>query len=193
MDRLDRQLAFIAEIDRLKAVDRRISIIGGARLENSAEHSWHLATMAELLVEYAPEHVDLQRAQQMLLIHDIVEIDAGDTFAFDVAAQAGQAERERAAAERLFGVLPEVLARRFRELWEEFEAFETTTDRFAVDLDRFQALLLNRANRGGTWHLHGVDRERVLKRMEPIRDAVPALWPVVLRTLDEVGLEAGLG
>ncbi|MBT8404693.1 MAG: HD domain-containing protein [Gemmatimonadetes bacterium] len=187
-DRLVRQLDFIAEIDRLKSVERRISIIGGTRLENSAEHSWHLAMMASLLIEYAGEGVDLLRAKQMVLVHDIVEIDAGDTFAFDDRAREDQAARERVAAERLFGVLPPDQAVEFRALWDEFEAFATPTARFAVALDRFQARLLNRGNGGGTWHMHGVARDRVLSRMEPIREVVPQLWPFVLRTLDEVGL-----
>ncbi|NNF38207.1 MAG: HD domain-containing protein, partial [Gemmatimonadetes bacterium] len=138
-DRLVRQLDFIAEIDRLKSVERRISIIGGTRLENSAEHSWHLAMMASLLIEYAGEGVDLLRAKQMVLVHDIVEIDAGDTFAFDDRAREDQAARERVAAERLFGVLPPDQAVEFRALWDEFEAFATPTARFAVALDRFQA------------------------------------------------------
>lgn len=190
-DRLERQLSFIAELDRLKSVERRISLIGGLRLENSAEHSWHLAVMATLLVEYAPTGVDLARAQQMVLVHDVVEIDAGDTFAFDAAGRADQAERESAAAARLFGLLPPDQAGELRALWEEFEAGATPTARFAVALDRFQALLMNRGNGGGTWRLHRVEREQVLARMEPIRRVAPDLWPVVLRTLDEVGLGEG--
>ena len=190
-ERLERQLAFIAELDRLKAVERRISLIGGHRLENSAEHSWHLAVMASLLLEYGPTGVALERAQQMVLLHDVVEIDAGDTFAFDAEAQADQAAREQRAAERLFGLLPPDQGRRFRELWEEFEAADTATARFAVALDRFQALLMNRGNGGGTWRLHGVSRAQVLARMEPIRRVAPELWPVVLDTLDEVGLGEG--
>lgn len=190
-DRLDRQLAFIAEIDRLKSVERRTSIIGGGRLENSAEHSWHLAVMVSLLTEYAPAGVDGARAQAMLLVHDVVEIDAGDAFAFDPAAQAGQAARERVAADRLFGLLPDDQRGWIRALWDEFEAGDTPTARFAVALDRFQGLLMNRGNAGGTWIQHGVGRERILERMAPIREGAPALWDVVLRTLEEVGLGEG--
>ena len=188
-DRLDRQLAFAAEIDRLKQIERKISLIGGARRENSAEHSWHLAVLVPMLAEYARAEVDVTLATRMVLLHDIVEIDAGDAFAFDPEAQAGQAERERLAADRLFGLLPEDQARETREIWDEFEANVTPTARFANAVDRFQALLLNRGNGGGTWKIHGVSRAQVLERMSPIRDAMPEVWPVVIRTVDDVGLD----
>lgn len=188
--RLQSQLRFIAEIDKLKNIERMISIIGGMRRENSAEHSWHLATMAPLLAEYAPEGTDVLRVQTMLLIHDIVEIDAGDTFAFDAELAADQHERERRAAERLFGLLPEDQGAELRECWLEFERRDTPEARYAVALDRFQALLMNRGNGGGTWKIHGISREQVLDRMAPIRDAAPALWNVVLAVMDEVGLDS---
>ena len=188
-DRIARQLAFATEIDALKSIERMISLVGGARRENSAEHSWHLAVLVPVLVEHAPADTDPLRAMQMVLIHDIVEIDAGDAFAFDPEAQAGQVERERAAAERIFGLLPTDQAEAYRELWEEFEAKETATARFANAIDRLQALLLNRANGGGTWVKHGVTRTQVLDRMRPIRDWTPALWPVVLETVEGAGLE----
>lgn len=186
--RLERQLRFIAEIDKLKSVERMISVIGGARRENSAEHSWHLATMAPLLAEYAPDGVDVARAQIMLLIHDIVEIDAGDTFAFDAEGAADQHERESRAAERLFGLLPGDQAEELRACWDEFERRDTPEARFAVAMDRFQGLLMNRGNGGGTWKIHDISREQVLERMAPIRDGAPALWDVVLATLVEVGM-----
>ena len=192
-DRLPRQLRFLTEIDRLKGIDRMISTIGGARRENSAEHSWHLAVMVPLLAEYAAEPIDVRRVQQMLLIHDIVEIDAGDAFAFDEEAKRGQAEREARAASRLFGMLPADQAGEYEACWHEFEAGQTPDARFAVALDRFQGLLMNAGNGGGTWLIHSVSRERVLVRMDPIREAAPGLWPVVLRVLDEVGLGAGPG
>lgn len=190
-DRLSGQLRFIRELDRLKSVERMISVIGGARRENSAEHSWHLAVMTPLLAEHATEAVDVLRAQTMVLIHDVVEIEAGDAFAFDDAANVGQADRERRAAEVLFGMLPNDQGAHFRDLWEEFEARETADARFALAMDRFQALLMNRANDGGTWKTHAVTRARVLERMEPIRDVAPALWQVVLEVVDEVGLSDG--
>ncbi len=184
--RLHRQLDFIVELDKLKRVLRRTSVIGESRLENSAEHSWHLGVMAALLAEYAPAEVDLERTLTMLLIHDVVEIDAGDTFAFDVAANADKEEREKRAAERLFGVLPPDQAERLRALWDEFEEGRTSEARFANALDRFHALLQNVHNGGGTWKRHGISRERILVRMDPIREGAPALWPYVLRVVDEV-------
>src|SRR5258708_1053684 len=158
-DRLAQQFAFIREIDRSKPVLRRTSLIDRSRRENSAEHSWHLATMALVLAEYAPAGADTMRVVEMLLVHDIVEIDAGDTFAFDVAANVGKAERETAAAERIFNLLPGDLAGALRARWDEFEADETPTARFANALDRLQGLVLNdAAGDGGTWRLHGVGR-----------------------------------
>jgi putative hydrolase of HD superfamily len=188
--RLDHQLRFIAEMDKLKNVERMISVIGGARRENSAEHSWHLAVMAPLLAEYAPEGLDLGRAVIMLLVHDIVEIDAGDTFAFDPHGATDKDEREQRAAARLFGLLPDDQRDELRSYWDEFEARSTPEARFAVAMDRFQGLLMNHGNKGGTWKIHAISREQVLERMAPIRDGAPALWSVVLAVLDEVGLRA---
>jgi putative hydrolase of HD superfamily len=185
-DRLSRQLDFIAELDKLKRILRQTLVIGGSRQENSAEHSWHLAVMAVLLSEHAREAVDVQRVVKMLLIHDVVEIDAGDTFCYDAAASIGKEERERRAAERLFGLLPEEQAKELRDLWEEFEARGTAEAQFANALDRLQGLLQNYHNNGGTWRLHQVSREQVLKRMEPIRDASPELWTYVLQVIEEV-------
>lgn len=186
--RLTAQLRFIRELDRLKSVERMTSLIGGARRENSAEHSWHLAVMTPLLVEHATDDVDVLRAQTMVLIHDVVEIEAGDAFAFDAQANVGQEDRERRAAEKLFGMLPEDQATHFRALWEEFEARDTPDSRFALAMDRFQALLMNHGNEGGTWKSHDVSRERVLERMEPIREVAPALWDVVLQVVEAAGL-----
>jgi 5'-deoxynucleotidase YfbR-like HD superfamily hydrolase len=184
--RLARQLSFIAEMDKLKSVLRRTSIIGGARRENSAEHSWHLGMMAPLLAEYAPSGVDLERTLKMLLVHDVVEIDAGDTFAFDAAANADKDERERKAASRLFGLLPRDQGEELRALWDEFEARRTAESRFANALDRLQGLIQNHHNDGGTWVEHGITREQILRRMDPIREGAPALWPFVLEVVDGV-------
>jgi putative hydrolase of HD superfamily len=175
------QLRFVRELDRLKSVLRRTALVDRSRRENSAEHSWHLAMMTLTLGEYAEPGTDLARVVELLLVHDVVEIDAGDTFAFDVAANADKAARETAAAERIFGLLPDDLARQFRARWDEFEAGETLESRFANALDRLQALVQNDAGGdGGTWRANGVTREAVLRRMEPIREGAPALWPVVL-------------
>ena len=183
--RLERQLDFIRELDRLKSVIRRTSLIDRSRRENTAEHSWHLATMAVVLAEHAPAGADIARVVEMLLVHDIVEIDAGDTFAFDGAANVGKLEREQAAAARLFGLLPAELAARLRALWEEFEAESSPDARFANALDRMQALVQNdAAGDGGSWKAHGVTATQVLARMSPIERATPGLWPVVLEAVD---------
>lgn len=184
-DRLSRQLAFLRELDKLKSVSRRISLIDRSRLENSAEHSWHLATMAVTLAEYAPAVADIGRVLEMLLVHDVVEIDAGDTFAFDAAANVGRVDREMLAAARLFGMLPEDVGPRHRALWDEFEEGETPAAQFANALDRFQGLLMNdAAGDGGTWRIHGVTSTQVLARMAPIQSGAPALWPVVLDAVE---------
>jgi putative hydrolase of HD superfamily len=184
--RLRSQLEFIAELDKLKLILRRISVIGGSRLENSAEHSWHLGVMVPLLAEYAAEEVDVTRVMKMLLFHDVVEIDAGDTFCFDEEANLDKEEREIRAADRLFGLLPEDQAAELRRAWDEFEAGETAEARFANALDRFQGLMMNHGNKGGTWLEYGITREQILKRMDPIREGAPALWPFVLEVVDGV-------
>ena len=183
--RLLQQLDFISELDRLKLILRRISIIGESRLENSAEHSWHLGVMATVLAEYAPEGVDIGRATRMLLIHDVVEIDAGDTFCFDEEANLDKEDREARAADRLFGMLPGSQGAELRALWDEFESVDTPTARYANALDRFQGLIMNYGNKGGTWHEYGVSMEQILKRMDPIREGAPALWPLALRLIRE--------
>ncbi len=185
--RLDAQLAFVRELDRLKGVVRRTRLMDGSRAENSAEHSWHLAATALVLAEHAPAGADVARAVRMLLVHDVVEIDAGDMFAFaalaDPAVAAAQSAREARAAERIFGLLPPDQGAELRALWDEFEAGESPTARFAVALDRLQPMLQNAANAGGTWRAAGITAEAALRRMAPIRAGAPALWPLVERTL----------
>jgi putative hydrolases of HD superfamily len=182
---LDARLAFIRELDRLKRVLRQTRLIDGSRHENTAEHSWHLATMALVLREHAPDGTDVTRAIEMLLVHDVVEIDAGDTFAFDTSGNGDKADRERQAADRLFGMLPAEQGRALRGRWEEFERDETPTARFANALDRLQPLLLNdAAGDGGSWRRHGVTREAVLRRMRPIETGLPSAWAMVLATID---------
>ena len=178
------QLAFLVEADRLKGVLRQTDIASGARRENSAEHSWHLALMASVLTGYAAEPVDLLKVLRMLLIHDIIEIDAGDTFAFDEAANATKQAREERAADRLFGMLPPGQDAEFRALWDEFEAGTTAESRYANALDRLQPLLLNAENGGGSWKHHGISRSQVLQRMDPIRTALPEVWPAVMAVVD---------
>jgi putative hydrolase of HD superfamily len=184
--RLARQVDFITELDKLKLILRRISVVGGSRLENSAEHSWHLGVMVPILAEYAPDEVDVGRVMKMLLIHDVVEIDAGDTFCFDPEANLDKEEREVRAADRLFRMLPEDQAQELRGLWDEFESGRTPEARFANAMDRLQGLLMNYGNNGGTWLEYGITREQILTRMDPIREGAPAIWPFVLNVVDEV-------
>ena len=184
MSALHAQLAFLAEIDRLKGIIRRTPIMDGSRLENSAEHSWHLAMMAVVLAEHAEPGVDVGRVMRMVLVHDIVEIDAGDTFAYDVAANVGKEEREQRSADRIFGLLPSAQAAELRALWDEFEDGTTPESRFALALDRLQPLLANDRAGGGSWRTHAVTREQVVARMRPIEGAMPAVWPLVLATVE---------
>ncbi|GAB4128904.1 MAG: HD domain-containing protein [Roseiflexaceae bacterium] len=174
---LAQRLQFVIEIDRLKEVLRRTKIISGSRLENSAEHSWHLAMMALTLAPYAAEPIRLEHTLAMLLVHDLVEIDAGDTFAFDQQANSTKVDREQAAAERIFGLLPAAEGQALRALWDEFEAAETIEARFAIAIDRLEPLLCNSFNQGGTWRAHHVSLADVRKRMDPIRVGMPQLWP----------------
>lgn len=183
-ERLRRQLAFLVEVDRLKLVLRRVPVMDASRLENSAEHSWHLAVAALVLAEHAGPEVDVNRVLRMVVVHDLVEIDAGDTFAYDAAANVGRVEREILAAERLFGILPAAERDELRALWEEFEAGTTPTARFAIALDRLLPLLVNDRANGGSWREHGVSRPQVLARMRPIEGAIPAFWPLVLEIVE---------
>lgn len=183
--RLQQQITFICEIDRLKTILRQTLLMDGSRQENSAEHSWHLALMALTLAEYAPAGVDIGLAIKQLLIHDLVEIDAGDTFCYDAAANLNKAEREIQAADRLFGLLPPEQCEEIRALWEEFEAQETPTACFAAAFDRIQPLLHNQQTAGGTWKQHGITQEQVMKRMQPVQTGAPELWPFVLQVVED--------
>ena len=171
--RLEQQIAFLVEIDKLKQVLRRTRLIGGERRENTAEHSWHATMIALVLAEYSNEPIDVPRAIKMLLVHDIVEIDAGDTFAFDAVGYLDKAEREQAAADRIFGLLPGDQGAELRGLWEEFEAAESAEARFANMADRLMPALQNYNNDGGTWREANLDRAKVEHRMEPISAAAP--------------------
>jgi putative hydrolase of HD superfamily len=176
MQSLDSQLEFLLEADRLKGVLRQSRIIDGSRRENSAEHSWHLGLMSLVLGEYAPAGTDLSRVTAMVLVHDLVEIDAGDLFVYAGAqAQADQEEAERAAAGRLFGLLPGSQAAGFRALWDEFEERRTPEAKFARALDRLQPMLANYQLGGGTWTQHGVTAGQVLAKVALIEDGSAAL------------------
>jgi putative hydrolase of HD superfamily len=178
-DRLQQQIRFLESLDQLKQVLRQNLVMDESRRENSAEHSWHIATMAMVLFEYAPQPLDQLRVLKMLLLHDLIEIEAGDTFCFDVEGNKDKAEREQRAAIQVFGRLPTDLGAEFRALWDEFEASRSAEAQFANALDRFQVLLQNLNTRGGTWRIHGIEKARVVQRMLPIKQGAPALWPVV--------------
>lgn len=184
-DRLQRQLRFIVEIDRLKTVVRKTRITDKSRYENTAEHSWHLAMMALLLHEHAPAGVDVLHALRLVLVHDVVEIDAGDFAWYDEAANADKQERERAAAVRLFGLLPDDQSSELLALWEEFEAQRTPAAQFANALDRVQPMLLVRYVQDGDWALRSSVRERVLERMAPVEQGCPPLWQLVQDVIEE--------
>ena len=176
MGRLDEQIRFITEIGRLKGVLRQTMLAGPGRRENSAEHSWHLAVMAQTLAEHAPPGTDIGRVTAMVLVHDLVEIDAGDLFVYaDAAQQARQEEAERAAADRICALLPEDQAGRLRGLWDEFEERRTPEARFARALDRLQPMLANLQTGGGTWREHGITADQVLAKVALIEDGSPAL------------------
>lgn len=175
-ERLKKQREFLLEVDKMKQIYRQTHILGGSRQENDAEHSWHLALMAFLLDEHANEQVDVLRVMKMVLIHDLVEIDAGDTYAYDSAGNATKRQREEKAADRIFGILPEDQGRMLRELWEEFEAYETPEARFAHVLDNFQPLSLNDANGGGDWKRHQVHKSQILKRNEKTPLGSREIW-----------------
>jgi putative hydrolases of HD superfamily len=190
-ERFRQQLDFIQEIDTLKHVYRRTYLLDGARLENDAEHSWHLAVMVLLLTEYAAEQpLDTLRMVKMVLIHDLVEIDAGDTYLYDEQAGRDKAEREQRAADRIFRLLPEDQAMEFRALWDEFEARATPEAQFAASLDRFQPLLHNYATKGKSWKEHGIRSEQVIQRCQHIQDGSPQLWAYA-EALIQRSVEAG--
>jgi putative hydrolases of HD superfamily len=190
-ERLARQLEFVLEVDRLKTVLRRTVVSDRSRLENSAEHSWHLALMSLLLVEHANAEVDPLRTLKMLLVHDIVEVDAGDTFCYDAEANLDKDQRERLAADRLFGLLPDDQGGELRALWEEFERRESPEARFAAALDRLQPMMLNYLTEGHSWRQHGVREHQVLTRNRPIEEGARELWSLVERFIEDA-VERGI-
>ncbi len=183
--RLGQQIEFILELDRLKTVIRRSLLVDGSRYENTAEHSWHLAMMALLLGEWAGPEVDVIEATKAALIHDIVEIDAGDTYIYDTSANGDKAAVEEAAAERLFGLLPADQEAEIRRLWDLYERRDTPTGRFAYAVDRLQPLLLNVASGGVSWTRHGIRADQVRSVNSPIGDASDLLWDLAQRIIDE--------
>ena len=185
MDRMKQQIAFLMEIDKVKNIFRQTYLADGKRKENDAEHSWHLAIAAFLLKEYVAEDVDVMKVMIMVLIHDLVEIDAGDTYAYDAEGAKSKRAREVAAADRIFGMLPEDQGGYFRELWDEFEAYESDDAKFAHLLDNFQPLLLNHESNGKSWTEHQVKKSQIYKRNEKIEETSPEVWEWMKQIVEE--------
>lgn len=186
MERLEKQLALLIELDQLKSVLRRTRVRSAdRRLENSGEHSWHVALMAVLMQEHANAPIDIARVMKMLLIHDVVEIDAGDTFVYDVAASKEQEEKELKAAERLFGMLPSDQGDELFSLWKEFEAAQSDDAKYAKALDRLIPMLLNYHNDGQSWKEHGVTREQALTINKRIEYGSVTLWDKAKELIEE--------
>ena len=178
-ERLKKQLEFALEIDKVKNVFRQTHLSGHGRKENDAEHSWHIAVMAYLLREYANEKVDIAKVMLMCLIHDIVEIDAGDTYAYDTENLKTQKAREDAAKERIFSILPKEQKEELIALFDEFEAYETPESKFAHVMDNLQPLMLNNSNEGGDWKEHNVSAEQVYKRQSKVKFGSEKLFEVI--------------
>ncbi|MCG7496118.1 HD domain-containing protein [Vibrio sp. Of7-15] len=186
MERLEQQLTLLMELDKLKSVLRRTRVVSAEkRLENSAEHSWHVALMALLLEEHANEPVDITKVVKMLLLHDVVEIDAGDTFVYDVQASKDQAERELKAAHRLFGLLPKEQGDELLALWLEFEEAQTPEAKFGKALDRLIPMLLNYHNQGQSWIEHGVTSQQALTINKKIEAGSETLWQKAQQLISE--------
>lgn len=192
MDRLDRQFDFLRETDKLKQIGRQSYLADGSRKENDAEHSWHLALMAVLLSSYAEKDIDVLRVMTMVLVHDIVEIDAGDTYAYDTNGNATKCERENRAADRIFNILPEDQAEYLRSLWEEFEEQATPESAFANMLDKLQPLMLNDASGGKSWKEHGVKLGQVLNRNKNTANGSKELWEYARKNFIEPNVEKGI-
>ncbi|MDT0331884.1 HD domain-containing protein [Nocardiopsis lambiniae] len=184
-ERLSAQLRFLLEVDKLKRILRQNLLVDGSRRENAAEHSWHLALSARTFAEYAPEGTDIDKVVEMLVLHDIVEIDAGDTFLFDQTDSATRAERDRAAADRIFPLLPEDQAERARDLWEEFETRSTPEARFARAVNRLSPMLTNWHNEGGTWVRFGITRAQVMEKVKAIAEGSEALGAYATALIDD--------
>ncbi|MEZ0006840.1 putative hydrolase of HD superfamily [Flavobacterium sp. 28YEA47A] len=190
-DDLLKQVAFIKEIDKLKYIQRRTRLFQSDRHENDAEHSWHLAMMAVVLAGHSDKSIDVLKVVQMVLIHDLVEIDAGDTFIYDTSKNHTNTEEELVAAKRIFGLLPEKQAREFLAIWEEFEEGNTHEAKFARAMDRFEPLLQNTSNNGGTWAEYDVEYHTVYNKKKAIKDGSATIWNYAERLLNE-SVEKGI-
>lgn len=190
-EKIRNQIKFIMVIDEMKNIFRRNLLIDGSRRENDAEHSWHLAMMAVILEEYSEKKVDIERVIKIALVHDLIEVYAGDTFAYDAKGNEDKYEREVAAAEKLFGILGGEQGAEIRALWDEFEEMETPESRYANAIDRLQPLILNYMTNGHTWKMGDVHSTQIYKRMDIIRTATPELWHIVEGIIN-TSIEAGI-
>ncbi|OJV36401.1 MAG: phosphohydrolase [Bacteroidia bacterium 43-41] len=186
-----KQISFIKEIDKLKYIQRKTKLFNSDRHENDAEHSWHLAMMALVLAKHSNRPVDILKVVKMVLIHDIVEIDAGDTFLYDTLKNHTNTREELAAAKRIFGLLPEKQAEEFVEIWKEFEDGITDEAKFAKSMDRFEPLLQNTSNNGGTWTEFNVDYQKVYDKKKAIKDGSASIWNYAENLINE-SVEKGI-
>lgn len=189
--KLDRQFEFCLELDKEKQIGRQTYLADGSRKENDAEHAWHMAVMALIMSEYANEKLDMLRVLSMILLHDVVEIDAGDTFAYDEERKKTQAERENRAAERIYGLLPKEQKEKFQDLWREFEERKTPEAKFARTMDNIQPLMLNAASGGKSWEEHGIALSQVLRRNEKTHEGSQALWEYAKKEWIDANVEKG--
>lgn len=190
MTDFEKQMAFIMELDKIKKIGRQTYLSDASRKENDAEHSWHLALMAFVFADYANEKIDVLKTMKMVLLHDVIEIDAGDTYAYDTEGNKTKRVRELAAADRIFGLLPKEQAAEYRGLWDEFEAMETPEAKFANMLDKVQPLLLNDASGGKSWAEHGVKKSQVMARNARTHEGSEELWAYA-KELIERNVEKG--
>lgn len=190
MTDFEKQMTFIMELDKIKKIGRQTYLSDASRKENDAEHSWHLALMAFVFADYANEKIDVLKTMKMVLLHDVIEIDAGDTYAYDTEGNKTKRVRELAAADRIFGLLPKEQAAEYRGLWDEFEAMETPEAKFANMLDKVQPLLLNDASGGKSWAEHGVKKSQVMARNARTHEGSEELWAYA-KELIERNVEKG--
>ena len=184
-EKLLKDMEFIIELDKMKSIFRRTSIIGQDRQEDDAQHSWHISIMAMILAEYTNEKIDLLKAIKMLLIHDLVEIYAGDTFCYDKEGNLSKRDREVAAADKIYGMLDHYKADELRALWEEFEEMKTPEAIFAASMDRLQPMLSNYKNNGGTWKQHDVSKSDIYQRIAPVKESSDELWCYVSYMIED--------
>ena len=190
MTDFEKQINFIMELDKIKKIGRQTYLSDGSRKENDAEHSWHLALMAFVFADYTNEPIDVLKTMKMVLLHDVIEIDAGDTYAYDTEGNKTKRERELKAADRIFGLLPEKQQKEYRGLWDEFEAMDAPEAKFANMLDKVQPLLLNDASGGKSWAEHGVKKSQVMARNERTHEGSEELWAYA-KSLIEKNVENG--